>query len=252
MKTIRNIKNGVYGSVIALGLLTAVSAHADVTDGDASAYALQANLFGSPLIGPIPTSSATGNQSNSSSVISLDTPFLDTGILNSSASSNVDGSPDSKTAESSSSIAYLDLDILWNGLSADVISSSSSVTGDYGSFNAVGSSSIIGLTGYGLFSGLNGVSITGAPNQTLLSLAGIEVIANRQTSTCSASDCFMTTDALYIDVLGKTTLTLASSYAHLAGTAPIPEPETYAMMLVGLAGMAGSKRMRNKVRAIKA
>lgn len=250
MKTIRNIKHGVYGSILALGILTAVPAHALVTDGDASAYALQANLFGSPLIGPIPNSTASGNESDSDSVVSLDTTFLDAGVLNSSASSNVDGSPGSKTAESSSSIAYFDLDLLLNGLSAEVLSSSSSVTGDYGSFNAVGSSSIVGLTGYGIFDPLNGISITGAPNQTLLSLAGIEVIANRQTSTCSATDCFMTTDALYVDVIGITTLTLASSYAHLA--APIPEPETYAMMLAGLAGMVGSKRLRNKVRAVKA
>jgi len=245
----KKILNGVFGTVLALGFMSAGTANALVVDGDASAYAVQANLFGSPLIGPIPHSTANGNESDSDSVISLDTTYLDAGVLNSSASSNVDGSPGSKTAEASSSIAYLDLGILLNGLSADLISSNSSVTGDQGSFNAIGSSSIVNLTGYGIFDPLNGITITGAPNQTLLSLAGIEVIANRQTSTCSATDCFMTTDALYIDVLGKVTLTLASSHAHLAA---IPEPETYAMMLVGLAGLVGSKRMRNKVRAVTA
>ncbi|HYD33170.1 MAG TPA: PEP-CTERM sorting domain-containing protein, partial [Methylophilaceae bacterium] len=101
---------------------------------------------------------------------------------------------------------------------------------------------------YGIFAPLNGVTITGEANQTLLDVAGIQVIANRQTSTCSATDCFMTTDALYINALGKVTLTLASSSAHLA--APIPEPETYALMMMGLAGLAGSKRIRNRMKSI--
>ena len=244
----RKILNGVFGTFVALGLLSTSTAHALVTEGDASAYALNATLFGSPLVGPIPYSTANGNESDSDSVISLDTAFLDTGILNSSASSNVDGTPGSKTAESSSSIAFFDLDVLQNGLSADLISSYTNVSGDYGSFNAIGNSSILGLTGYGIFAPLNGVTITGEANQTLLDVAGIQVIANRQTSTCSATDCFMTTDALYINALGKVTLTLASSSAHLA--APIPEPETYALMMMGLAGLAGSKRIRNRMKSI--
>lgn len=245
MNTIRTILNGVYGTVLALGLISASPAYAVVTDGDASAYALQANLFGSPILGPIPNSSVTGNDSDSDSVISLDTAFLDTGVLNSSASSNVDGSAGPKTAESSSSIAYFDLDVIRSGLSADLISSYSNVSGDQGSFVAMGNSSILNLTGYGLFSGLNGVTITGAPNQTLLSLAGIEVIANRQMSSCTAFDCSQTTDALYVNVLGIANLTLASSSAHLA--APIPEPATAAMLMAGLLGMGG-KRLR-KMRA---
>lgn len=247
MKT-KKILRGVFGTLIALGMMSAGTASAVVTDGNASAYALQADVLGIN-IGPISSSSASGNQSDSNSLVELDTFFLDTGILNSSASSNVDGSPGSKTAESSASIAYLDLDLLTDGFSADVISSNTSVSGDQGSFNAVGSSSILGLSGYGLFSPLNGVTISGAPNQTLLSLAGIEIIANRQTESCDAFACSMTTDALYVDVLGVVNLTLASSSAYLA--APIPEPATTAMMLAGLAGL-GSKRLRNKVRAISA
>lgn len=247
MKNIRSILNAVSGVVLALGFVTAMPAHALVTEGDASAKALEVNLFGDPLLGPIPTSSVSGNGSDADSVVSLTiAPFLSTGILNTSAFSNVDGSPGPKEASSSSSIAFLDFGVpALLGLSFDLISSDSSVTGDQGSFSANGSSSIVNLEGSGLLSGLNGVVITGAPNQTLLSLAGIEVIANRQTSSCTSFECSITTDALYIDVLGKANVILASSSAHLA--APIPEPGTVAMMLAGLAGL-GSKRLR-KMRA---
>ena len=246
MNSIRNILKGLPGAVLALGLMATLPAHATVTDGDASAYAVQATLFGSPVVGPIPTSSVTGNDSDSDSILDVTLGPLHGGALNSSASSNVDGSPGPKEASASSSIADVDFNLSrLLGFSFDLISSDSSVTGDAGSFSALGDSSIVGLTGYGLLSGLSSVVISGAPNQTLLSLFGIEVIANRQTSTCTAFDCFITTDALYVDVLGHANVILASSSAHLA--APVPEPATAALMMAGLAGL-GSKRFR-KMRA---
>lgn len=253
MKNKRNIVSIFTGALAAIGLFAAASAQATVTQGDASAYVIQATAFGNPVVGPAPYASVVGNDTDSSSIgsISLSDSLvnLNTGLLNAQASSNVDGSPGSKTATASSSIADVDFNVAQlAGLSFDLISSSSTVTGDAGSFSAVGSSSIVGLAGFGLLSGLGDIEITGAPNQTLLSLFGIEVIANRQVSTCTALDCFITTDALYVDVAGIKNLTVASSTAHLA--APVPEPETYAMMLVGLAGLVGSKRLRNKVKAI--
>ncbi len=246
MKTIKNMLYAVYGSVLSLGLLAASPAHAVVTEGNASAYAVQAEIFGSPVIGPIPYSSVSGNGSDSDSVLDIDVGPLSIGVLNSSAFSNVDGSPGPKEASASSSILDVDLSLSHLlGLSFDAITSNSSVTGDQGSFAAVGNSSIVNLTGYGLLSGLNGIVITGAANQTLFDFGGIEIIANRQTSSCTSFECSITTDALYIDVLGKTNLVLASSSAYLA--APIPEPETAALMMLGLAGLVGSKRLRSKV-----
>jgi hypothetical protein len=242
MNDIRNILKGISGAFLAFGLMAAVPAHAVVTQGDASAYAVQASVFGSPLIGPAPFSSVSGNDFDSDSILDIDLGPLHVGALNSSAFSNVDGSPGSRLATASSSIADVDFSLhKVLGFSFDLISSNSSVSGDAGSFSAVGDSSIVGLTGFGLLSGLNGAVITGAPNQVLLSLFGIEVIANRQTSTCTAFDCFITTDALYVDVLGKTNLVLASTTAHLA--APVPEPATAALMMAGLAGL-GSRRLR--------
>ena len=246
MKTMKNILYAVYGSVLALALLAASPAHALVTEGNASAYAVQAEIFDSPVIGPIPYSSVSGNGSDSDSVLDIDVGPLSIGALNSSAFSNVDGSTGSKEASASSSILDVDLSLSHLlGLSFDAITSSSSVTGDQGSFSAVGNSSIVNLTGFGLLSGLNSIVITGAPNQTLFNLFGIEIIANRQTSSCTSFECAITTDALFIDVFGKKSLVLASSSAYLA--APIPEPETAALMMLGLAGLVSSKRLRSKV-----
>lgn len=246
MNILRNILGGVSSAVLALGLIAAAPAYALVTEGDASAYAIQATIIGDPVIGPIPYSSISGNGEDHDSVLDISVGPLSIEALNSSAYSNVDGSAGPKAASAYASI--LDVDFSLNhlmGLSVDAITSDSHVTGDYGTFATSGSSSIVGLSGSGLLSGLNDVTITGVPNQVLFSLFGIEVIANRQTSTCSATDCFMMTDALYVDVFGKANVVLASSYSHLA--APIPEPATAAMMLAGLAGL-GSKRLRNKVK----
>lgn len=245
-----NILNALSGVTLALAILATTPANATVTEGEASAYAIKATVYDKPLLGPAPYASVTGDNTDSSSIGSIKLSdslvYLSTHLLNANASSNVDGSSGSKTASSSSSIADVEFNLAEVlGLSFDLVSSNSTVTGESGSFSAIGNSSIVNLSGSGLLAGLGDVTITGAPNQTLLSLAGLEVIANRQTSSCTSFECSMTTDALYIDVLGKTSMVLASSSAYLA--APVPEPATATLMMAGLAGL-GSKRFR-KMRA---
>lgn len=245
-----SIMKAFWSVTLTLGLFSTAPAHATVTEGNASAYAIKATTFDKPRIGPAPYASATGDNTDSRYIgairLSDYQVDLSTYALSADAMSNVDGSSGARTASASSSISNVDfnlIDIL--GLSFDLVSSNSSVTGDQGSFSAIGSASIVNLSGSGLLAGLGDVTITGAPNQTLLSLAGIEVIANRQTSACTSFECAITTDALYIDVLGKTNMVLASSTAYLA--APVPEPATAALMMAGLAGL-GSKRFRSKMR----
>ena len=250
MKNKSNMMKVFWSATLTLGLFSTAPAHAAVTEGGASAYAITVTTFDKLRIGTAPYASVIGNDTDSRSIgsIRLSDSQVDisTYALKADAASNVDGGSGFRTASASSSISDVDFtltDIL--GLSFDLVSSNSSVTGDQGSFSAIGSASIVNLSGSGLLAGLGDVTITGAPNQTLLSLDGIEVIANRQTSSCTSFECAITTDALYVDVLGKTNMVLASSTAYLA--APVPEPATTAMMLAGLAGL-GSKRLR-KMRA---
>lgn len=240
---------------VALTMLAASPAIAQVTDGSASAYALDASVLDIINVGPTPTSSVTGNGSDENSLATLNAgssllgATLSTGLLNTSASSNVDGNAGPKTAMGSSSIVDFDLNTNLFSLSFDTLTSNSTVTGDAGSFNAMGNSSILNLMGSGLLGNID-TNITGAPNQVLLSALGVEVIANRQTTSCSSFSCMLTTDALYVNVAGLANLTLASSTAELMGnTAPIPEPSTYAMMVVGLFGLGAMRKWKQRNKA---
>lgn len=247
--TAKHIRTLLFGASAALTLMAASPAFAQVTDGSASASALNAQLPLGVSVGPVPLSSVSGNGSDSNDLLRVTVfPYLDTGVLTTSADSNVDGSSGSKSASSSASV--LDFDLggpLPFGLSADVLSSNSSVSGDAGSFSAVGNSSIINLTGSGLLAGLDVSAIDGSPNQVLLDLAGISVIANRQSSSCSSFSCMLTTDALFVNVANVATVALATTTAQLSGnTAPVPEPSTWAMMVAGLFGIGAMRKWKSR------
>jgi hypothetical protein len=249
MNTTKNIRTLLFGVGAVFALFGTAPAYADVTSGSAEASALEANVL-PPLVvvGPVPQSSVTGDDSDSDSVVSVNVPgVLNTGILNSSASSNVDGSPGPKNATARSSVVDFNLLTPTFGLSFELIESESSVFGDAGSFSATGDSNIVDLRGSGLLEGLSASALNGSPNQELFNAGGIQVIANRQSSTCGAESCSITTDALFVDAGDITSITVASSSAELMGqTAPIPEPSTYAMMLVGLVGIGAMRKFRNR------
>lgn len=237
------------GTSVALSLLAVTPVHAQVDTGSASAYGAYADLPLGLELGPTPSSSVVGNDTDNDQVLNVGVvPILDIDVLSTSAASNVDGSAGAKTASSYAAITNFDLDVpLAFGLSFDVLESNSSVTGDAGSFAAIGSSNIVNLQGSGLLSGISLTAIDGSANQVLLDLAGVSVIANRQTSSCDTFSCMITTDALFINVANLASLTLASTSAQLAGqTAPIPEPSTYAMMAIGLFGIGAVRKWKNR------
>lgn len=249
MNATHSLRTLLTGASVALSLLAVSPAFAEVTDGSASASGVSANLPLGLSLGPLPGSSVTGNDTDNDQILNVNVlPILSLDALKTSASSNVDGSAGPKEASSSASILNLDVSVpLAFGLSFDVLESNSSVTGDAGSFSAIGSSNIVNLQGTGALSGLGLTAIDGSANQVLLNLAGVSVIANRQTSSCDTFACMITTDALFINVANIASLTLASSSAMLAGnTAPIPEPSTWAMMAVGLFGVGAMRKWKNR------
>jgi hypothetical protein len=247
MKNIRSIFKGVSGAAVVLGMMASTSANALVLGGDANASAV--DLDGVVDISPIPNVAVSGDDSDSQSVIELSVgpesdPFVTTGILNGSASSNVDGSPGPKEATASSSIVDFSFQYPGvGGFSFDTLSSESTVTGDQGSFTPTGNSSIVNLEGEGAFAALTG-EVAAGPNSGVVIPDVAEVTLNRQDSACDSFSCYITTDALYVNLLnGLVVLTLGHSHANLTA---IPEPTTTALMLAGLAGL-GSKRLRRKV-----
>lgn len=249
MNAVKTMRTLLFGAGTALALMAASPVFAQVNDGGASASALSAQLPFGLSVAPAPLSSVNGNGSDSDDLLRVTVfPFLDTGVLTTSAASNVDGSAGAKSASSTASI--LDFDLggpLPFGLSFDVLTSNSNVSGDAGSFSAVGNSSIVNLMGSGLLAGLNGSALDGSANQVLFDGAGVSVIANRQTSSCSSFSCMLTTDALFINVANVAAVALATTSAHLAGnTAPVPEPSTWAMMIAGLFGIGAMRKWKNR------
>lgn len=237
----------------ALALASAPPVYAKTKNGNASASALEADLPLGVGIGPVTKSSAKGKEKKSDQRFEVTAPpYLRAGILNSSASSDVDDTPGAKKASSSASVVDLDVVIpSFFSLSADALSSESAVNGDTESFSANGNSSIANLSGSGLLAGLQVAAVNGTPNQVLLDSAGVSVIANRQSTSCSSLSCTQTTDALFVNVSNVATITLASTVAQLSGdtattTAPIPEPSTWAMMVAGLFGLGAMRRARSR------
>ncbi|HYG12722.1 MAG TPA: choice-of-anchor P family protein [Methylophilaceae bacterium] len=249
MNATHTLRTLLAGTSVALSLLAVSPAFAQVDTGSASASGAYAQLPLGLSLGPVPGSSVSGNGTDNDQVLNVSVfPLLNIDALTTSATSNVDGSAGAKEASSYAAITNLDLNVpLAFGLSFDVLESNSSVTGDAGSFSAIGSSNIVNLQGSGLLSGVNLTAIDGSANQVLLDLAGISIIANRQTSSCDTFSCMITTDALYVNVANITSLTLASTTAMLTGsTAPVPEPSTYAMMVVGLFGIGAMRKWKNR------
>ena len=231
----------------AFALIHTGAASATVISAESNAYALGVDLDVSTLVSvdvavPQAGGTAPGSYFDVSSVVGADVslgpsvglaPLLqlntaalaDATILESTASSSVDGATGSQVTQSSSLITDLGLDIVNTslevsilplelgtaiGISADAISSESNVTGDYASLTASGNSTItnlsidlfgmgeIDLASLGLDIGVDGVIGTG-PNTQLLDFGGIvglDLILNEQTSTCSDGFCAMDVNAL--------------------------------------------------------
>jgi hypothetical protein len=270
-------------TAVCLGLPGTVAV---AQQASSSAYGLSANenvsaagvVNANVSVGPISQAAGaappTYNNSNTIASVSQNaalttgvtgvTQGLQTGILTSSASGNATGAQATATVNNlqlSEAQAGLLSDLL--NLSATTISSTSQAS-SLGGLSASGSTTIEGLTLYGLLTGNQSIDgslfVNPAPNTVLLSIAGLSIILNEQTMlgdgvtgigiSTNAIDVGFNNFALGTNVLnGNVILGHSQAFASLASPAAVPEPATWAMMLMGFAGIGILLRRRRPRRS---
>lgn len=258
---------------VSLALATALfitvgTVHADPLQGASSAYNLRSTLQLLPIAPVNQTAGlAPAPFDLENTVIALDLSNLDpllsltTGVLQTGASSDADGVEDflSRSADAFSLIDGLSLGLLGKSveLGLGAVRSDASVTGTSGNFVASGSSFLasVGLDTF-LTLPLN-ISVWDnlAPNTKLIdNLLGITLTFNEQIVNCGDDFCEITVNALNLgfdnvilgvgNLLGLNgNLIIGQSYASLGTLAPIPEADSWAMLLAGL-GLVGWRLRR--------
>jgi len=251
-------------------------ANATVVSGSSSAYGESVSLTITPTIppgtsvgvtsGPTPTASGTapGVYSSADSVLSATLlNLITTGIINASASSNIDGSAGAKYATSSASVDQLGISILNAlGIGATMIEADATASGDYGALSGVGTTTIAGLS-------LNSIPIlnlTIPPDYTLLNLLGVTVTLNEQTASGDGtSSAGIGVNAIHIAFDDVPYLGIIPNIPGIAGlingdiiishaqaaifasptqTNGVPEPGTLALLGSGLVGAFGLRKRR--------
>jgi hypothetical protein len=256
---IHRLSTSILATVLSLGL--SVNVGATVTASTSSAYGefvdltvtsylgVAANVTSGPLPAVSGSAPAPYNLTNSALSASV-LPFLSTGLLTVNASSNVDSSPGTRNTNADATVNNLSVLMSSFGidLTATTVQSTAAVSGDYGAFNAAGTTTIEGLT-------LNGVAsllLTPAPNTILLSLPGLRIMLNEQITSGGLPGSFgIGVNAIHVEFdhflapnlsLVNGDILIAHSQASMG---LIPEPETYALMLAGLAVMGAIVRRRS-------
>lgn len=196
----------IYYLMLGLLLLGLSSAgHARVVTTSSSSYGELIDLILSiPILpdvtvgsGPLPTSSGTapGAYSDADQIASVSVTSglavnIGTGVIDTTAASNVDGSIGSKTTSATATVNDLGINLLASvlGLAADEVSSNASISGDFGGLTASGNAALANanLTTLGLPT--VGLAVNPAPNTVvdvagLLGLTGVTLTLNEQIVT---------------------------------------------------------------------
>lgn len=245
----------------ALGLGLPLSASATVTASTSNAYGEFVNLtvtpnLGAPAVvtsGPFPFVSGSApspySLSDSAASVVVD-PYVTTGLLSVNASSDVDSLTGTRNASADATVN--DISVLLNAfgidLSATTVQSTAAVTGDFGALNALGTTTIEELE-------LNGVAslfINPAPNTVFLDIPGLTVTLNEQvvsgdfanSSTMAVNGVHISFDNYLSSNLSVISGDVILSHSEAMMMAVVPEPETYAMLVAGLALMGAMVKRR--------
>ena len=263
-------------SAAALCALSAFApAKANVISGSSSAYGEAVTVGTTPPVGitltttsgPLPVASGTAPSpynNTQTAVSAFVTGVLSTGVLSTSAASNVDGLAGGRSATGSATVNNLAIGVLSIlGLTADTVTSTAGISGVAGTLAASGSTIITNLR-------LNNVLVATAnvlPNTVILNAAGVTVTLNEQILTgngtsnealsVNAIDVAFTNVAQPIvgDVLGRSNLlngsiVIGHSDATLGAVPdvqPVPEPASMLMLGGGLLGLAAMRQKRKEV-----
>jgi hypothetical protein len=268
-----------YAVILTSVCLGLSSTEALAQAASSSGYAVSANENVSAVgvvnatvnVGPIAPSSGSAppayNNSNSLASVNQSATLtsgiggvsqsLSTGLLTSSASGTSTAAQGTGTINNL--VLSLDSNVLGAllGVGATTIQSTSQAN-SVGGLDASGSTTIEGLTLYGLL--LNGVTINGSlfvnpnPNTILLSIAGLTITLNEQTMlgdgitstgiSTNAIDVAFNNFALGTNLLNGNVILGHSQALASLGTPAVPEPSTWAMMLLGFAGIGFAARRR--------
>lgn len=254
--------------LLGLSLLVVSSiGHAMVVSGSSSSYGESVNVILTvPLVGnvvlnsgPQPISSGSApspynvsNDAVSASIAALGLFNLGTELLLANAASDINGTAGDKTASADATVDRLGLSTLAGlfRLSADQIQSSATITGDFNSFNAIGSTTLVDAVLSTLLIS-SGLSTSPSANtvvdiQGLLGLTGISLILNEQILTgdgvasrglaVNAIHIGFTNFVSGVNVLNGDIIIAHSEARILAQNDPahVPEPGTFALQALGL------------------
>jgi hypothetical protein len=263
----RRLLAAAFAAIAITAIFLPTSARADVTGGDSRSYGVYVSLtlIGIPVLQvpeqPVSSGSAPGPYNDSDQVLSFSAgappiASLGTSVMDTTASSDIDGTIGSRFANSTSLVDDLTIDVVQSAfapslltVSADTIGSTSTASGDFGSMSAVGTMVLenlaIAVSGNSLV-----IPIAPDPNTVLWDAAGLRVVLNEQTSSVGFGSASIDTNAIHIRltdiVFGGGLLSgdiiVAHSDASMAST--VPEPATVASFGLLTLGALALRRRR--------
>lgn len=251
----------MFCAIAALSAIAGNAAAAITATSNAHGLSADVSLVGGLVgidLGPLPSASGVAPSpyavtqstlSASASVVVVGS--VNTALLTSNASSNVNFGASSGVAMADATVNDLNLELVPGALflpdllflSADTITSSAQISRSGGLTTTTGTSTIenavLSVSGVGFLS----VAANPAPNTVLLNAAGIRIVLNEQVITTLGDTTSIQVNAIHISVNGAlNTVDADVVVGHSAASMTVPTPG--ALALLGAAGTLATRRRR--------